>query len=66
MRRFGAAGAEMVIEEFLDGEEVSFFALVDGTNALPLVSAQDHKARLRRRHRPQHRRHGRLFPGAGR
>jgi phosphoribosylamine--glycine ligase len=42
--RFGSAGAELVIEEFLDGEEVSFFALVDGTTALPLVSAQDHKA----------------------
>ncbi|MCW2237938.1 phosphoribosylamine--glycine ligase [Azospirillum canadense] len=42
--RFGAAGAEVVVEEFLDGEEVSFFALCDGESALPLVSAQDHKA----------------------
>ena len=41
--RFGAAGSELVIEEFLEGEEVSFFALVDGTNVLPLASAQDHK-----------------------
>ena len=40
---FGTAGAEIVIEEFLTGEEASFFALVDGTHALPLVSAQDHK-----------------------
>ena len=40
---FGAAGAELVIEEFLDGEEASFFALVDGESALPLASAQDHK-----------------------
>ncbi|WP_207478062.1 phosphoribosylamine--glycine ligase [Arenibaculum pallidiluteum] len=40
---FGAAGAELVIEEFLEGEEVSFFALVDGTHALPLASCQDHK-----------------------
>jgi len=40
---FGAAGAEVVIEEFLDGEEASFFALVDGTAALPLATAQDHK-----------------------
>ena len=40
---FGAAGAEVVIEEFLDGEEASFFALCDGEAALPLVSAQDHK-----------------------
>ncbi len=39
----GAAGAEVVIEEFLDGEEASFFALVDGETALPLVTAQDHK-----------------------
>ena len=42
--RFGSAGAEIVVEEFLDGEEVSFFALVDGTTAVPLASAQDHKA----------------------
>ena len=41
--RFGAAGGEVVIEEFLDGEEASFFVLVDGENAVPLVSAQDHK-----------------------
>ena len=39
----GAAGAEVVIEEFLAGEEVSFFALCDGENAIPLASAQDHK-----------------------
>ncbi|GGF16062.1 phosphoribosylamine--glycine ligase [Aliidongia dinghuensis] len=43
-RRFGDAGVEIVIEEFLAGEEVSFFALVDGTTAVPLASAQDHKA----------------------
>ena len=43
-RAFGEAGAEIVIEEFLDGEEVSFFALCDGdTRILPLVAAQDHK-----------------------
>jgi phosphoribosylamine--glycine ligase len=41
--RFGAAGAEVVIEEWLGGEEASFFALVDGETALPLISAQDHK-----------------------
>jgi len=41
--RFGAAGAEVVIEEWLGGEEASFFALVDGVTALPLASAQDHK-----------------------
>ncbi len=43
-RIFGHAGDEVVIEEFLDGEEASFFALVDGKTALPLASAQDHKA----------------------
>ena len=40
---FGAAGAEIVIEEFLEGEELSFFALVDGKDGLALASAQDHK-----------------------
>jgi len=40
---FGEAGAEVVVEEHLAGEEASFFALVDGTTALPLVTAQDHK-----------------------
>jgi len=39
----GEAGGEVVIEEFLDGEEASFFALCDGAIALPLTSAQDHK-----------------------
>jgi phosphoribosylamine--glycine ligase len=42
---FGAAGARIVIEEFLTGEEASFIALVDGTDILPLASSQDHKAR---------------------
>ena len=40
---FGAAGAEVVIEEFMTGEEASFFALCDGTTALALATAQDHK-----------------------
>jgi phosphoribosylamine---glycine ligase len=39
----GAAGAEIVVEEFLAGEEASFFALCDGETAIPLASAQDHK-----------------------
>jgi phosphoribosylamine--glycine ligase len=39
----GTAGSEVVIEEFLSGEEVSFFALCDGDTAIPLTSAQDHK-----------------------
>ncbi len=40
---FGAAGAEVVIEEFMTGEEASFFVLTDGTHALPVGTAQDHK-----------------------
>ncbi|MBF6603916.1 MAG: phosphoribosylamine--glycine ligase [Sphingorhabdus sp.] len=40
---FGDAGAEVVIEEFLTGEEASFFAITDGKNVLPFGSAQDHK-----------------------
>ena len=42
-RRFSAAGMEIVVEDFLEGEEASFFALTDGTDALPLATAQDHK-----------------------
>lgn len=41
--RFGQAGARVVIEEFMDGEEASFFALSDGLNAVPFGYAQDHK-----------------------
>lgn len=40
---FGAAGAEVVIEDYMDGEEASFFALCDGNTALALATAQDHK-----------------------
>src|SRR5204862_5343904 len=39
----GDAGTEVVVEEFLSGEEASFFALCDGANAIALASAQDHK-----------------------
>ncbi len=42
--KFGAAGSKVVIEEFLYGEELSFFALCDGERAIPFGSAQDHKA----------------------
>ncbi|ETX27108.1 phosphoribosylamine--glycine ligase [Roseivivax isoporae] len=41
--QFGAAGAEVVIEEFMEGEEASFFVLVDGEDVLPVGTAQDHK-----------------------
>lgn len=40
---FGESGAEVVIEEFMEGEEASFFVLCDGEHALPLATAQDHK-----------------------
>ncbi len=43
-RVFGDAGAQVVVEDFLRGEEVSFFALTDGTSLLPLPVCQDHKA----------------------
>jgi phosphoribosylamine--glycine ligase len=42
-RKFGAAGDRLVVEEYLAGPEVSFFAVCDGSRALPLGSAQDHK-----------------------
>ena len=42
-RRFGEAGHEIVVEDFLAGQEASFHALVDGQTALPLATAQDHK-----------------------
>ena len=41
--QFGEAGAEVVIEEFMTGEEASFFALTDGTSIIPFGTAQDHK-----------------------
>jgi phosphoribosylamine--glycine ligase len=43
--KFGDAGARVVIEEFLYGEEASFICMVDGKNILPMASSQDHKAR---------------------
>ena len=42
-KAFGDAGAEIVVEAFMEGEEASFFALSDGDTAIPLVGAQDHK-----------------------
>ena len=43
--RFGDAGARVVVEEFLTGEEASFICMVDGENILPMATSQDHKAR---------------------
>ena len=40
---FGAAGHEVLVEEFMSGEEISVFALTDGTHILPMIAAQDHK-----------------------
>ena len=40
---FGDAGARVVVEEFLEGEEASFISMVDGANALPMATSQDHK-----------------------
>jgi phosphoribosylamine--glycine ligase len=42
---FGDAGARIVVEEFLDGEEASFIVVTDGTTVLPMATSQDHKAR---------------------
>ena len=44
--KFGSAGARVVIEEFLEGEEASFIVMVDGKNVLPLATSQDHKRLL--------------------
>jgi phosphoribosylamine--glycine ligase len=44
--QFGAAGSEVVIEDFLDGEEVSFIVMADGARVLPLATSQDHKRLL--------------------
>lgn len=45
-RAFGAAGDEILVEEFMEGEELSLFVLTDGTNAVPMLAAQDHKRLL--------------------
>jgi phosphoribosylamine--glycine ligase len=45
-KKFGTAGAKLVMEEFLAGEEVSFLVFCDGTKVVPMVSAQDHKRAL--------------------
>ena len=60
----GEAGGEVVIEEFLTGEEASFFALCDGDDRDRTDHGAGPQARLRRRPGTEHRRHGRLFAGA--
>ena len=54
------------IEEFLEGEEASFIVMADGRHVLPLASSQDHKRLRDGDAGPEHRRHGRVFAGAGR
>ncbi len=44
-RAFGDAGGEVLVEEYMSGEELSIFAVTDGTHALPMIAAQDHKRR---------------------
>ena len=61
---FGAAGAEVVIEEFLSGREISFFALCDGETAIAAGLGAGPQARVRSRPGTEHRRHGRLFADA--
>ncbi len=63
-RAFGAAGDEVIIEERLTGPEVSLLAFCDGETVALMPPAQDHKRGIRRRPRPEHRRHGRICPGA--
>ena len=60
------AGDTVVIEEFLEGEEASFIAIVSGEHILPLATSQDHKRRDDGDQRPEHRRHGRVLARAGR
>ena len=60
-----AGGARVVIEEFMQGEEASFIVLCDGTHVLALATSQDHKRIGDGDTGPQHRRHGRVFAGAG-
>lgn len=45
-RSLGDAGSEILVEEFMDGEELSLFVLTDGTTAIPMLAAQDHKRLL--------------------
>ena len=57
-KKFGTAGAKLVMEEFLPGEEVSFLVFSDGSRVVPMVSVQDHKRRRRRGHGLEHGRDG--------
>ena len=63
---FGDAGNTVVIEEMLVGPECSLLAFTDGKTVRPMATSQDHKRALEGRPWSQHRRHGRLQPGAHR
>ena len=63
-KEFGEAGNQLVIEERLHGQEASVLALTDGHTLLTHARLPGSQAGLRRRHRPEHRRHGRLLPDA--
>ena len=62
--RFGAVRRRVLIEERLEGEELSLLALCDGERVLPLAPARDYKRARRRRRGPEHRRHGLDLAGA--
>ena len=57
-KKFGSAGAKLVMEEFLEGEEVSFLVFSDGSRVVPMASVQDHKRALDGDQGAEHRRHG--------
>ncbi len=59
-RRFGDAGATVILEDAIQGEEASVHAISDGEAIFVLPPARDHKRVGERRHRAQHRRHGRV------
>ena len=63
---FGAAGNTIVIEEFLQGEEVSFIVVASDQQVIALATSQDHKRRDDGDQGPEYRRHGRLFARADR
>lgn len=63
-KKFGEAGNKVVVEEFLEGPEVSVLAFTDGKAILPMVTSCDHKRCVRQRRGTQYRGHGHLFPRA--
>ncbi len=57
-KAFGQSGARVVIEEFMEGPEVSVLSFTDGETVVPMVSSMDHKCALDGDKGPEHRRHG--------